>query len=1133
MVNIRYLYIVIVSVFLSSVSFAQELSIQTGHASTVLDLAFSPDGNILASSGADNKIVLWDMISSKQMNILSGHNAAVNSISIHPNKNIIASASDDATVKIWEYPSGKLLTTYHFFETKVKAVTFSPDGKQLACGSEFVYLIDMETKKHIKLAQHAKSTFNALAYSNDGVFLAFGEKNAKKNYVYNLSSKKIVKEFKIKSKKLLFSADNSSVYIAGNRGIVMKKPLFKTKGKTSKFKQLAGYSWNSFNSIVIYKDCLVAANTDNLIYIYNKKSGKKIEILKAHSDDVMALAVNKKGRYVASAGKDRTIIIWDIDERKVIKTLEGGTISANTISFSGDGNTMFIGYADGSFKTWDLASKSNIEYASFSEGQKQRLFSKPKNYSTQNTVNPIDAQRILVKVNRIELDKYTGELAAEYENLAYWNAFRQNEIKKLINNKSGVYQNYFIVDTSMVIAVEVNATHSQTYSLLNHERILDAEEVFSIDVSTCNIVTKKKELKLAKKKSFRIEGAIYYKNISADGKFIVIVKKQNAKSMLEVWDIQKRSKLNEKEFAANVNSVVFSPKNKYLCVGSDDNEIVILHGANLEAVTSLKGTAPVSFSDDENSIVYTNSDKELFLYDIDGKSVIFNVNTKHQTQVSDIKFNEEYNYIATSSYDGLIKFWSAESGSMLLSMAVFNDNDFIYVSPENYYFSTKRAMNYIGFLYKDKLYSFEQFDLKFNRPDIVFAKSAYSNPQEINAFYKAYLKRIKKLGFNKDAFDSDFNIPLIAIENARELPILTSENTIDLRLNLIDSLYNLDRLNVWINDVAIYGTKGVDLKEEGKKQIYKNLKLELAQGKNKIQVSCLNQKGVESFKETVVIKYEPKNAVEPNLYLITIGTSKYLDNNFNLQYAAKDAKDVAELFKKDHYFNKVIVKTLTDEQVTKENIEKLKLFLADATINDEVIIFVAGHGVLDVDLNYYLASHDMDFNDPAKRGIPYEDVEKLLDGIKPLKKILFVDACHSGEIDKDEMELAQVEATEQGEVTFRAAGASVVSKSVETQNTSELSKELFTDLRRGTGATVVSSAGGGEYAMESGEWKNGLFTYCLINGIQTKEADLNKDGKIMLSELQKYVQSQVLKLSGGKQQPTSRIENISSDFRVW
>ena len=1117
---------------LSSILSAQQLSIQTGHASTVLDLEFSPDGNIMASSGADNKIVLWDMVSSKQMNILSGHNGPVNSISIHPNKNIIASASDDGTVKIWEYPSGKLLTTYSSFSGKVKSLIFSPDGKELACASKYIYLINIETKKQVKIAQQAKHIFTALAYSNDGVFLVFGEKNSKKNYVYNLTSKKIEKEFKIKSNEIIFSENNASVYIAGNKGIVKKKQLFKVKDKVSNYTQLSGYSWNSFNSVVLYKDYLIAANKDNFIYIYNKSTGKKIEMLKAHTDDVMALAVNKKGNYLASAGKDRKIIIWDVDERKVIKTLEGGAISTNSISFSSDGKIMFIAYADGSFKTWDLASKSNIQYAKFGE-DKKRLFSKAKTYSSQNTFDPVNEEKVLVKVNKIELDKYTDEISSESENIVYWNTIHEDKIKKLINGKSTVYQSYFLVDSSVVISVKTNATHSQKYSLFGHERIKDSEAVFSVVVRDCSIVEKKKKLKLEKGKSFKIEGAIYYKSISSDGKLIVVVKDQNTKSILEVWNIEKQSKIVEKEFTSKIKHVSISSKNKYLCVVDDEYEMLVLNRITLEQVAMLNGTAPVSFSADENYIAYTNINKELFLYDISKKSFVFKVNTKHQTLVSDIKFNEEYNYIATSSYDGLIKFWEQNTGSMLISMAVFKDNDFIYVSPENYYFSTKKAMNYIGFLHNDKLYSFEQFDLKFNRPDIVFAKTGYSNPQEINSFHKAYLKRIKKLGFNEDTFDSDFNIPLITITNAKEIPILTSSNSINLNLNLFDSLYSMDRLNIWINDVAIYGVKGIDLKPYNKNQISKNIKLELAQGKNKIQVSCLNQKGVESFKETVVVKYEPKKAVEPNLYLITIGTSKYKDSNFDLQYAAKDANDVAKLFKKDKYFKKVIVKTLTDEQVTKENIEGLKTFLVNAEINDEVIIFVAGHGVLDTELNYYLASNDMDFNSPEKRGIPYEDVEMLLDGIKPLKKILFVDACHSGEIDKDEMELAQVETTKQGDVTFRAAGASVVSKSAETQNTSELSKELFTDLRRGTGATVVSSAGGGEYAMESGKWKNGLFTYCLINGIQTKEADLNKDGKIMLSELQKYVQSKVVELSGGKQQPTSRIENISSDFRVW
>jgi len=69
--------------------------------------------------------------------------------------------------------------------------------------------------------------------------------------------------------------------------------------------------------------------------------------------------------------------------------------------------------------------------------------------------------------------------------------------------------------------------------------------------------------------------------------------------------------------------------------------------------------------------------------------------------------------------------------------------------------------------------------------------------------------------------------------------------------------------------------------------------------------------------------------------------------------------------------------------------------------------------------------------------------------------------------------------------------------------------------------------------MESGNWKNGLFTYCLLQGLESMDADLNNDGEIWLSELQKYVQNEVSKLSKGKQQPTSRIENNTLDYRVW
>jgi hypothetical protein len=475
------------------------------------------------------------------------------------------------------------------------------------------------------------------------------------------------------------------------------------------------------------------------------------------------------------------------------------------------------------------------------------------------------------------------------------------------------------------------------------------------------------------------------------------------------------------------------------------------------------------------------------------------------------------------------------NGNKIVTIVPVDENKLITYTPDGYYMTTKGGVGGIAFRVNNKVYPPEQFDLKYNRPDIVLSRLGYEDSTLITAYHLAYLKRLKKMGFTESDLGDDFEIPETKIINFEELPVITDSSEISMNLEFSDTKYNLDRINIWINDVAIYGKNGISLKDQEVNTYESNIILDLIEGLNKIQVSCYNEKGVESLKETVEITYKTIKEHKPDLYLITIGTSVYKDSRFNLQYAEKDALDIVSTYSVNKYFNRVITKTLTNDQVTLDNVKGLKVFLKDATINDQVIIFVAGHGVLDNNLDYYIASHNMDFSNPSIRGIAYEELEVLLDGIKPLKKILLIDACHSGEVDKDEMEIAQTEKVESGDVVFRNAGAGVITKqsNLGLQNTSALAKELFTDLRRGTGATIVSSAGGGEYAFEGDQWNNGLFTYCFIHGIKSKEADLNKDGDIMLSELQQYVQNQVSILSNGKQQPTSRIENLVMDFRVW
>lgn len=179
----------------------------------------------------------------------------------------------------------------------------------------------------------------------------------------------------------------------------------------------------------------------------------------------------------------------------------------------------------------------------------------------------------------------------------------------------------------------------------------------------------------------------------------------------------------------------------------------------------------------------------------------------------------------------------------------------------------------------------------------------------------------------------------------------------------------------------------------------------------------------------------------------------------------------------------------------------------------------------------------MDFNDPKNGGLAYEDLESIIDGIKSRRKILIMDTCHSGEVDEEEVffseeALPDDEEENEDDLEFRSAGPAIESNQ-SSASPSKVMNELFNDLRRGIGATVISSAGGTEYAMESGEWKNGLFTYCMLMGLKTEKADLNEDGLIYLSELQNYVTEMVKSLSHGKQIPNNRIQNLELDFRVY
>lgn len=466
----------------------------------------------------------------------------------------------------------------------------------------------------------------------------------------------------------------------------------------------------------------------------------------------------------------------------------------------------------------------------------------------------------------------------------------------------------------------------------------------------------------------------------------------------------------------------------------------------------------------------------------------------------------------------------------IVSIFIADNGEWIIWNEDGYFSASKKGAQLVGYHMnqgKDKeakFYPFGQFDLKFNRPDIILQDLAIADQRMIDFYHQAYLKRLRKFGMTEEQLSGDLHLPNLEIASYQQ-----EGKKLKLKVNANDEKYKLSRFNVYINDVPIYGAKGKLLSSVS--NFSDDFEIDLPEGNSFIEVSVINNKGAESLRENLSINVAKSS--KPNLYLVAIGTSDYKDDAFDLKFAAKDAQDIKEAFLKSEAYGKINYKILTEEEVTKTNLQDLKSFVAQASIDDVVIIFIAGHGVLDEDLNYYYATHDIDFNDPSKLGMPYEEIEKLLDGIAAIKKVLFMDTCHSGEVDKEDIEIVAEADFENDDITFRNAGSNIRKKDAAGLKVSqELVKELFADVRRGTGATVISSSGGAEYAMESEVWKNGLFTFCLLDALKNGSGDTDNDQNLMLSELQKYLQRRVEKLSKGKQVPTSRIENISLDFRL-
>jgi WD40 repeat protein len=106
------------------------------HTDWVTAVAFSPNGQMLASADRNGGLSIWDPDSAQELFNLTGHKSAITALSWRGDSKLLASSSEDGTVKLWEMKEGKQAKNWNAHSGGARSVNYAHDGRLVSCGRD-------------------------------------------------------------------------------------------------------------------------------------------------------------------------------------------------------------------------------------------------------------------------------------------------------------------------------------------------------------------------------------------------------------------------------------------------------------------------------------------------------------------------------------------------------------------------------------------------------------------------------------------------------------------------------------------------------------------------------------------------------------------------------------------------------------------------------------------------------------------------------------------------------------------------------------------------------------------------------------------------------------------------------------
>ena len=291
------------------------------HSGWVTGVAFSSDGQRLASGGWDQTVKFWDVPTGQLLSTVGSKMKEVQALAFSRDGHWLAAENSIDTVTLWDARTSREIRTLSSSKplgalgtSWVYSIAFSPDGRWLASGvdDKTVRLWDVATGHAVRDLTSLRRSVIYAAFSPDGRWLASGDDD-KSIRIWDVSTGQEIRR------------------LSGH-----KKPIY-----------AVAFSPNGY--------WLASASADKTIKLWDINAGREIRTLTGHGNLVTSLAFSPDGRWLASGSWDKTVKIWNVETGHEVQTLSGHDHSIYTVAFDSRGQWLASGSEDGTIKLWRLS----------------------------------------------------------------------------------------------------------------------------------------------------------------------------------------------------------------------------------------------------------------------------------------------------------------------------------------------------------------------------------------------------------------------------------------------------------------------------------------------------------------------------------------------------------------------------------------------------------------------------------------------------------------------------------------------------------------------------------------------------------------------------------------------------------